>query len=197
MIRVGVTGGIGSGKSTCCRIFAERGAAVYDSDREAKRLMNGDGELRRRIAGRFGREVYAGGALNRSYLAGVIFGDAEARAALNALVHPAVAADFVRWCGRQRGPYVVFESALLFDAELDRLVDRTVAVMAPPALRIERTCRRDGVSPEEVQRRIAAQLSDDELLQRADYCVVNIHEEELAAEIGRLDTLFRHEATLS
>lgn len=197
MIRVGVTGGIGSGKSTCCRIFAERGAAVYDSDREAKRLMNEDGELRRRIAARFGSEAYDGGGLNRSYLAGVIFGDAEARAALNALVHPAVAADFVRWCERQQGPYVVLESALLFDAGLDRIVDRTVAVMAPPALRIERTCRRDGASPEEVRRRIAAQLSDDELLQRADYCVVNIHEEELAAEIGRLDTLFRHEATLS
>ncbi len=197
MIRVGVTGGIGSGKSTCCRIFAERGAAVYDSDREAKRLMNEDGELRRRIAARFGSEAYDGGGLNRSYLAGVIFGDAEARAALNTLVHPAVAADFVRWCERQQGPYVVLESALLFDAGLDRIVDRTVAVMAPPALRIERTCRRDGASPEEVRRRIAAQLSDDELLQRADYCVVNIHEEELAAEIGRLDTLFRHEATLS
>lgn len=197
MIRVGVTGGIGSGKSTCCRIFAGLGAAVYDSDREAKRLMNDDGELRRRIAARFGSEAYADGALNRSYLAGVIFGDAEARAALNALVHPAVAADFVRWCERQQGPYVVLESALLFDAGLDRIVDRTVAVMAPPALRIERTCRRDGASPEEVRRRIAAQLSDDELLQRADYCVVNIHEEELAAEIARLDTLFRHEATLS
>lgn len=195
MMKVGITGGIGSGKSTCCRIFAECGAAVYDSDREARRLMQEDAALRRGIVGRFGAAAYCAGKLDRGYLAGIVFNDPEALAALDGLVHPVVAEDFLRWSERQTGDYVVLESAILFESGLADAVDRTVAVMAPAELRIERACRRDGVTGESVRRRMAAQLSDDELLRRADFCIVNIHEEDLAAEARRLDTLFRHEAS--
>ncbi|WP_278757493.1 dephospho-CoA kinase, partial [Alistipes putredinis] len=120
MIKVGITGGIGSGKSTVCRLFAACGAPVYDSDTQAKRLMEEDGPLRRRLAARFGEEIYAGGRLNRKLLAGRVFSDPAELSALNALVHPAVMEDFERWCGRQSGAdYVVLESAILFEAGLE------------------------------------------------------------------------------
>lgn len=194
MIRVGVTGGIGSGKSTVCRLFARKGAAVYDSDSAAKRLMEEDASLRAAIAGRFGAEAYRGGRLDRAYLAGIVFRDSGAIADLNALVHPVVRRDFTEWTARQQGDYVVLESAILFDAGLEGWVDRTVAVLAPRELRIERTCRRDGTTPEEVARRIAAQADDETLCRRADYTLVNIREEELEPAVAELDRRFRHEA---
>ena len=156
MMKVGITGGIGSGKSTVCRLFAQRGIAVYDSDREAKRLMTEDGALRAGITARFGAESYVDGALNRRYLASRVFSDAQALADLNALVHPAVRSDFASWAERQAGPYVILESAILFEAGLEDAVDRTVAVLAPLELRLSRTCRRDGCDEEAVRRRMAA-----------------------------------------
>ena len=193
-MKVGITGGIGSGKSTVCRLFAERGIAVYDSDSEAKRLMQCDPGLRRALVARFGPGAYSGDALDRAYLAQRVFSDPAARQALNAAVHPAVADDFRAWAQRQTGPYVLFECALLFDAGLESLVDRTVAVLAPAAVRIERACRRDGCSPDAVRRRIAAQLDDDTLRARADRCIVNLLESDLRPAVDELDRLFRHEA---
>lgn len=195
MMKVGITGGIGSGKSTVCRLFAERGVAVYDSDAGAKRLMVGDDGLRRAIGERFGAGVYrADGSLDRARLAGIVFGDRQALADLNALVHPAVMRNFEAWACRQQGPYVVLESAILFEAGLEKAVDRTVAVLAPRELRIERTCRRDGSDRAAVERRIAAQADDDTLCARADYSVVNVFEEDLAPAVAELDHIFRHEA---
>lgn len=193
MMKVGITGGIGSGKSTVCRLFAQRGVAVYDSDAAAKRLMTENPELRAGIAARFGAEAYAGGALNRSYLAGKVFSDPEALADLNALVHPVVMADFSAWAERQAGSYVILESAILFEAGLEDSVDRTVAVLAPLELRVERTCRRDGCDPEAVRRRIAAQADDDLLREKADYTLVNIFETDLEPSVTELDRIFTHE----
>lgn len=195
MMKVGITGGIGSGKSTVCRLFAQRGVAVYDSDSEAKRLMTESAELRRRIAERFGAESYAAdGTLNRSWLAARVFSDPQALADLNAMVHPAVMADFAAWAERQPGDYVVLESAILFEAGLEHSVDRTVAVLAPLELRLERTCRRDDCDREAVRRRMAAQLDDDTLCARADYTVVNIREEDLEPTVAELDRRFKLEA---
>lgn len=193
-MKVGITGGIGSGKSTVCRLFAQRGVAVYDSDAEAKRLMAESPELRAAVSARFGAEAYAGGALNRPYLAGKVFSDPAALADLNALVHPAVLADFAAWAERQEGSYVILESAILFDAGLEDSVDRTVAVLAPLELRLERTCRRDKCDPEAVRRRIAAQSDDDVLSEKADYTLVNIFETDLEPTVAELDRIFTHEA---
>ena len=115
-MKIGITGGIGSGKSTLCRLFERRGIAVYCSDAEAKRLMTDDAALRAAVAGRFGAEVYADGSLDRALLAARVFSDPEALADLDALVHPAVMRDFAAWADRQSGPYVILESAILFDA---------------------------------------------------------------------------------
>ena len=194
MMKIGVTGGIGSGKSTVCRLFAQKGIAVYDSDAAAKRLMQEDGALRRQLAGRFGEGTFRDGQLDRAYLAGIVFADPQALADLNALVHPVVMRDFDAWAARQEGSYVILESALLFDAGFDACVDRTVAVLAPEALRIERTCRRDGRTPGEVRLRIAAQTDDDTLSAKADYTLVNILESDLEPAVAELHRIFSHEA---
>ena len=194
MMKVGITGGIGSGKSTVCRLFAQKGIAVYDSDAAAKRLMQEDGALRRQLAGRFGEGTFRDGVLDRAYLAGIVFADPQALADLNALVHPVVMRDFDAWAARQEGSYVILESALLFDAGFDACVDRTVAVLAPEALRIERTCRRDRRTPGEVRLRIAAQTDDDTLSAKADYTLVNILESDLEPAVAELHRIFSHEA---
>ena len=194
MFKVGITGGIGSGKSTVCRLFAARGIAVYDSDSEAKRLMNSSEELRARLEARFGAETYRDGALDRVRLARIVFSDPQALADLDRLVHPAVRADFAAWAERQQSDYVILESAILFEAGFASEVDRTVAVLAPLELRVERTCRRDGCDAESVRRRIAAQMDDDTLCARADFSLVNIIEEELGPAVETLDRRFRHEA---
>ena len=138
--------------------------------------------------------VYRGGALDRARLAGMVFSDGAALADLNALVHPAVVADFAAWAERQAGDYVILESAILFEAGLRGAVDRTVAVLAPLELRSERTCRRVGCVAEAVRRRIAAQADDDTLCAAADFTLVNILEEELEPAVAALDRRFRYEA---
>lgn len=195
MYKVGVTGGIGSGKSTLCRRFEASGVAVYDTDAAAKRLMAEDGALRAAICDRFGAESYTEQGLNRPYLAERVFGDEQARAALNSLVHPAVIADFERWAEEQEGDYVVLESAILFEAGLDKHLDCVVAVLAPERARLERAMQRDGASEEQIRSRMAAQMSDEELHRRADLCVVNLFEEELDATVKELDHRLKQQAT--
>lgn len=194
MMKVGITGGIGSGKSTVCRLFAERGIAVYDSDAAAKRLMTENTALREQLVARFGVEAYCDGMLNREYLAARVFSDAQALADLNALVHPVVMHDFADWVERQQGDYVILESAILFEAGLEGSVDKTVAVLAPRELRLERTCRRDGSDPEAVRRRMDAQADDDTLRAKADYTLVNIFEDDLEPAVAELNRIFCREA---
>ncbi|MBQ7342728.1 MAG: dephospho-CoA kinase [Alistipes sp.] len=196
MIRVGVTGGIGSGKSTACEIFAEMGVAVYDCDREAKRLMTESAAVRDQIIETFGKEAYAEGELNRAYLAEKVFGSEEQLARLNAIVHPAVREDFRAWCA-QRGQeaYVLMESAILFDAGFESEVDITLAVVAPRELRTMRVCNRNGLTPEQVEERMAHQMSDDELHARANYTMVNISLDYLRSDVEAMDKILRREAS--
>ncbi len=194
MMKVGITGGIGSGKSTVCRLFAQRGIAVYDSDSEAKRLMADDADLRSAVIARFGAETYHDGLLDRARLAACVFSDARALADLNALVHPVVMRDFEAWAERQEGPYVILESAILFEAGLQGSVDRSIAVLAPAELRIQRACRRDGCGEARIRERIAAQMTDDDLCRLADYTMVNILETALEPSVAYLDGLFRQQA---
>ena len=191
MIKVAICGGIGSGKSTVCQMFAERGVALYDSDSRAKALMNESEELRRALVAEFGEECYADGALNRSYLASRVFGSAEQLAKLNSIVHPAVKADFLRWAEEQEGDFCILESAILFESGFDAVVDKTVAVLAPLPLRIERAMARDGASREQIEARVKAQMSDDELVARADFAIVNIHLEDVEKDVAELAYRFK------
>ena len=186
MYKVGITGGIGSGKSTVCRMLAERGVALYDADSRAKELMSTSETLRRALIENFGDEAFTSEGLNRAYLAERVFNDAEQLRLLNSLVHPAVIADFEAWAEVQEGNYVLFESAILFEAGLEDRVDAVVAVMAPVALRVERVMSRDGYSAEQVMARINNQMSDDERSDRAKYSIVNIDLEELEEDVEQL-----------
>lgn len=190
MKKIGITGGIGSGKSTVCRVFALLGAAIYDSDREAKRLMNSDPRLTAQIRELFGPEAYQQGQLNRPFLASVVFHNPERLTQLNALVHPAVAANFAQWAEKQSSPYVIEESAILFEAGVDRNMDETVAVVAPEALRIQRTCLRDHSDEAAVRARMARQMSDQERMARADHILVADEKRLLIPQIIELHKRF-------
>ena len=195
MMRVGVTGGIGSGKSTVCELFAQQGVAVYDCDSEAKRLMAEDEAVRSAIVEAFGEEAYAGGELNRQFLAEKVFGSEEQLSKLNAIVHPAVREDFARWCADHSSEvYVMMESAILFDAGFESEVDLTLAVLAPRELRVMRVCNRNGMTPEQVEQRIAHQMSDDELHARANYTMVNISLDYLQSDVEAMHKIFNREA---
>ena len=194
---MGITGGIGSGKSTLCHLLEEHGAAVYYSDDRAKALMHTSETLRRALVAEFGEACYRDGELNRTWLSEQVFRDPLRLAALNRIVHPAVMADFERWAEEQTSPYVVLESAILFSAHLESYVDCTVAVLAPVSLRVERASQRDGVDHQAIKRRIEAQMSDDELAERADYSLVNIRLEELREEAESLHKRLCHAKTSS
>ena len=178
MKKIGITGGIGSGKSTVCRVFAMLGIAIYDSDREAKRLMNSDPCLTEQLRALFGSEAYINGQLNRPFLASVVFN------------HPAVAADFAQWAEMQSSPYVIEESAILFEAGADRNMDETVAVVAPEALRIQRTCLRDHSDEAAVRARMARQMSDQERMARANHILVADEKQLLIPQIIELHKRF-------
>lgn len=194
MYKVGITGGIGSGKSTVCRMLAERGVALYDADSRAKALMSTSEALRRALVDNFGAETFTAEGLNRAYLAGRVFNDAEQLRLLNSIVHPAVIEDFEAWAEAQEGNYVVFESAILFEAGLEDRVDVAVAVMAPEALRVERVMARDGHSREQVLARIKNQMSDDERSDRAKYSIVNVDIEELEEDVEQLHRRLSYDA---
>ena len=186
MIKIGVTGGIGSGKSTVCRVFSLLGIPCYDSDREAKRLMNTDPALKTRISNLLGPEAYTPQGLDRTYVSARVFENSALLQQLNAIVHPAVAADFARWAETQRTPYVIEESAILFESGADRGMDRTVAVVAPETIRIRRVCRRDQRDETAVKARIAHQMSDEERTRRADYVLKADEQELLIPQILKL-----------
>lgn len=194
MYKIGVTGGIGSGKSTVCELLRDRGVAVYDSDSRAKQLMAESDALREQLIAAFGAECYNAEGLDRAFLASKVFGNEEALQQLNSIVHPAVRADFQTWAEQQSSPYVVLESAILFEAGFESEVDATLAVMAPMPMRLERTMARDGVDRESVMRRMEHQLSDDELHRRASRTIVNINREYLEGDIEQLHKIFVYES---
>lgn len=186
MYKVGITGGIGSGKSTVCDMLSGYGVAVYVADDRAKELMTESEQLRSALVAAFGEATYDGGKLNRAYLAESVFSNTEALARLNAIVHPAVMADFDRWAEEQEGEYVVLESAILFEAGLDDRIDTTVAVMAPKDIRLQRAMQRDGATREQIERRMDNQLSDDRRCTLSKYAIVNILLEDLQDDVEQL-----------
>lgn len=186
MYKVAITGGIGSGKSKVVELLAQRGVAAYDSDSRAKALMASSPELREQIIECFGTEAYDGEEVNRRYLAERVFNDKEALTKLNAIVHPAVMADFERWAEGEEGNYVVMESAILFEAGLEGSFDATVSVMAPEELRLERAMKRDGATEEQIRERMRNQLSDEERCDRSTFAIVNIELDDLEDDVEQL-----------
>jgi len=184
MIRVGLTGGIGSGKSLVCSILDRFGIPVYKADAEARRLMNDEPLLRTKIVESFGDQAYENEGLNREFLATQVFGDAKKLELMNSLVHPAVREDFLKWADQHREyPYVVEEAAILFESGAFREMDQTVLVTAPEELRIKRVMERDGSEREAVLKRMGHQRKEEELLKLADHVIVNDGEQMLLPQV--------------
>ena len=186
MYKVGLTGGIGSGKSKVAEILRDMGIAVYDSDSRAKALMSEDVALRKALIEAFGDNTFTEQGLNRAWLAERVFSNVDELQRLNAIVHPAVMRDFAAWAEAQSGEYVVMESAILLEAGLESHVDAVVAVMAPKELRLERAMMRDGASREQIEERMRNQISDDERTERSKYAIVNIDLDDLVEDVEQL-----------
>ncbi|WP_317195728.1 dephospho-CoA kinase [Dawidia cretensis] len=174
-LQIGITGGIGSGKSLVTKIFACLGIPVYDADSHAKELMTTDGILISQIKKEFGDLSYVSdGTLNRKYLGEVVFNQQKKLDILNGLVHPRVRHDFAQWTDRYRDkPYVVREAALLFETGVYRLLDQTIVVYAPEDVRIRRVMKRDNRPEEQVRAIIRKQLSEEEKKALADDIIYN------------------------
>ena len=175
MFKVGITGGIGTGKSKVCRIFSILGIPVYDADSRAKWLTENDASIREDLIATFGSAVFDGTVLNRSYLASVAFVDAAKTAALNAIIHPAVGRDFTEWVHTQKDvPYVIKEAALFYEAGTAKEMDEMVVVSSPAALRIERVLHRDTHRTEtQIHDIMDRQWPDAKKIEAADHVIYN------------------------
>lgn len=176
MIKLGITGGIGSGKSYVSRLLESWGIPVYDTDREAKRLTLTHPEIRRELIALLGEKVYCGQQLKKTLLAGYLFASRAHAERVNHIIHPRVYEDFLLWADglKQQGRELVgMESAILFESGFDRAVDRVLMVYAPLEIRISRAMERDGVPEEQVRERIAAQMDEELKCKRADFILTN------------------------
>jgi dephospho-CoA kinase len=190
--QIGITGGIGSGKSLVCRIFKALGVSVYDADSRAKAVMTTDGILITQIEKEFGVLSYRKGELNREYLANVVFNNPERLKMLNNLVHPRVTLDYEQWLTQhQTEPYVIKEAALLFETTSYRLLDKIVVVYAPEKVRIERVVKRDSHRNEEqVKEIIRNQMNEEEKKKLADFVIVNDESELVIPQVLALHKQF-------
>ena len=195
-LRVGITGGIGSGKSVVSRLLRLMGYAVYDTDREAKRLMDSDPGILGALAEMAGEGVVLDGHLNRGALADWMFRSREHTLMVNALVHPAVGRDFDAWClRRQDEPLVFVESAILFDSGFDSHVDRSVTVTAPLEVRLERAMRRDGATRDQVTGRIQRQMDENRRVELSDHVLLNDGKTSLVKGVMALLDVLHREAS--
>ncbi|MFD2552148.1 dephospho-CoA kinase [Bizionia sediminis] len=171
---VGLTGGIGSGKTTAASFFKEMGVPVYIADEEAKMLMNKSETLRKQLTALFGSQAYINEALNKTYIAEAIFNNKALLQQMNKLVHPIVAKHFNNWVLNQQGPYVIKESAILFEHGADAACHYTILVTAPEPIRISRVIARDGKTEAQVRAIIANQMPDAEKRKKASFVIENI-----------------------
>lgn len=196
-LRVGITGNIGSGKSTVAGIFAALGAPVYDSDNRAKALITDP--LKPQIVAMAGSDIFAtsSGQIDKKLLASRIFNSEELKLKIESIVHPAVVADFINWADKQPFPYVVIESALLFSSPyLNNVVQQTIVVTCPIEMAIKRTMVRDGITAEQVKERLKNQISAEELVKKGDFVIVTDEKELLVPKILSLHNIFINFASI-
>ena len=189
MIKVGLTGGIGSGKTTVAKLFMELGIPVYIADIEAKRLMHTSNVIKRKLLLEFGPNAYKNKKLNRPFLANIVFNDKRKLNAINKIVHPSVANSFRRWINKQAGPYVIQENAILFESKSSHNFDYIITVTAPLDAKIRRVMKRDKVSKEEVLARMKNQIPDKEKIKKSNFVINNIDLMKTKAEIANIHEL--------
>jgi dephospho-CoA kinase len=190
MLKIGLTGGIGSGKSTVAKIFEILHVPVYDADAASKRLYHTDEELKRNLKKHFGENIYTNDELNRAKLAQLVFNNPEQLTLLNALVHPPTIRDAAAWMQQQKAPYVIKEAALLWESGSVRDLDFVVGVQAPLHLRIQRVMDRGGATRDAVLARMSHQLDEDIKMKLCDFRIQNGEQEAVLPQVLRLHETF-------
>lgn len=191
MLKIGLTGGIGSGKSTVARIFETLGIPVYYSDDAAKTLMNTNNDLKNLIIEHFGNESYDKNGLNRKYIASIVFSNKEKLDLLNSLTHPATIQDSLAWMNLQSSPYVIKEAALLFESGAAQELDYVIGVYAPQHIRVKRVIERDKTSVEDVMKRISRQIDEEMKMKLCDFVITNNDQQLVLPQVLELDKKFR------
>ncbi len=185
-VRLGVTGGIGSGKTTVCRVFRVLGVPVFMADDVAREVMNNNIPVREKLNAVAGQDLFAEGYLDRKMLAQLIFNDHTLLEKVNGLVHPLVFSEFEKWSSISDKPYVIMEAAILFESNADKIVDRVVSITAPIEERIARVMGRSELSRSQVLERVNNQLEDEERNQRSYYVINNSDNELIIPEILKI-----------
>jgi len=184
MLKLGITGGIGSGKTTVCRLFELLGIPVYYADDESKKLLEEDQLVKEQVIKTFSDSILNDlGTIDRKKLAAIVFNNKEQLEKLNAILHPAVGQHFENWLKKQNAVYILKEAAILFESGAYKQVDKVLTVVAPLELKIQRTMKRDGVSREVVEKRIELQMSDEEKIKRSDFVIINNEQELLIPQV--------------
>jgi dephospho-CoA kinase len=187
---IGITGGMGSGKSTVCKIFEVLGIPVFYADAEAKKLMNEDAELKQQIINLLGNEAYQNGLLNRAFVAQKVFGNNVLLKQLNQLVHPASIQKSLTWATAQKSPYVVKEAALMFETDSFHHVNAVVGVYAPETVRMHRITQRDGLSYAQIKQRMLQQINEEIKMKLCDHVINNNGQESLILQVTKLHQMF-------
>lgn len=182
-LKVGLTGGIGSGKSVVARIFENLGVPVYYADQAAKALYVTDEALKNAVIQEFGEQAYVNGALNREYISSIVFSSPEKLEQLNALVHPATIRDAAKWLSVQTTPYAIKEAALIFESGSHRDLDLVIGVFSPAYLRIKRVMERDKITEEEIRKRMANQIEDRIKMKLCDFMITNDEKQLLIPQV--------------
>lgn len=190
MLRIGITGGIGSGKSTVAKVFETLGIPVFYADEAAKELMNSDPILKEKIIHAFGKESYKDEKLDRQYLATLVFNDPEKLNLLNSIVHPATIEDAEKWMQQQTSPYSIKEAALIFESGAQKGLDHVIGVSAPEPLRILRTMNRDQITKAEVVARMNRQMDENVKMKLCDFIITNDEQELLIPQVIALHEKF-------
>lgn len=191
MIKVGLTGGIGSGKTTVSRVFSQLGIPIYEADKEARKLMENHPDIIGALIDNYGKDIYIDKKLNREKLAGIIFEDKDELKKINGIVHPVVREDFERWSKLQQSAYVIEEAAILYESGSDSQVDFVIAVTAPEKTRIERVMKRDNITSEQVRARINNQLPEETKVAWANFVIYNDNEQLIIPQVIKIDKKIR------
>ena len=190
MLKIGLTGGIGSGKSTVAKIFGVLDIPVYYADEAAKKLVNEDEEIKSRIKEHFGEDSYSNDQLNRSYIASIVFNNPEKLDLLNFITHPATIRDADEWMKRQSSKYIIKEAALIFESGSSEHLDYVIGVYAPAPLRIKRTMERDHIIREEVLKRMSRQIEEEMKMKLCDFVITNDEQQMVIPQVLDLHKRF-------
>lgn len=190
MLKIGLTGGMGSGKTTVSRIFSVLGISIFYADDIAKTIMNEDAGLRQSIINLFGEEAYTNNMLNRKYIAGIVFNDKYKLEQLNALVHPVTIAAADKWIQAQTTPYIIKEAALMFESAAAAHLDYVIGVYAPQHIRLQRVMQRDGTNREDVLARMNNQIDETIKMKLCDFVIVNDEQQAVLPQVLSLHKKF-------